>query len=1112
MARRRVAGVISQAWARNLGWALSPEGRVSGLAHLGQNRLSGGRYPQSHPNMPVADLLKTYASRIRELRRANADVPETGLAPAFQDLLQGLIPLLPIALRLTVVPEFRNPGVGRPDIALVRQGAPPRAFVELKAPNKTADPTRWRAQDERQYLRFRELPCWATCNFIEFRLFFRGEEQGSAGVVPDECLRPDRKDSRADRAIDAHDASLFLRLVEQLCAAAGTEPVAIDPEQLATYMAHSARLVRGIVRDRLAELHDHRVGRAALLQVREEFRDVLYAHPEAGGYDPRDFDALFSAAFAQTLAFGLLLVREGTRAPVGPDAWRHMPDEHPLMATALRVLSQDEVRHDIGIGFDVMCDTVNSFAIEILRVGPDGGDPILYFYEDFLRTFDPDQRERFGVYYTPIEVVQYMVSALDRALRDSLRTEGLRDPNVTILDPAVGTGTFLLGVAQRVRDQELRAGEGMAALALRNLAYRMFGFELLVGPYAVAHYRLHHSLQSSRGGRQTEVAHLPRLGIYLTDTLAEPGAAAPAGPLGFVSEGIADERHEANRIKSQQPILAIIGNPPYRRLEEGENRTLVGDWMDELWDDLKEPVRNAGHGNQLNTFPELSIAFWRWAMWKLFEAEHAPRRGVVAFITNRKFLTGWPYAGLRQMLRQRFDRIEIFDLRGDVRRGERAGVDADQGVFNIQVGTAITLAIADGSKIEGQVAEIAYSDSWAERLFSRRAKCDRLVRQASTGTMPNSIAVERDLLDDMRPRPFQGDAFLGLNLCFNFSRSGLQTKRDALVYSPSPIELSNRIRLFLFCEVHEAEQMFHDTRDRQWNGARAVPFDARYLTYVGYRPLDRRYLYNHRAYGDFLRPDLQDVWGQENVTLYALPSGTAAGPAVWCHGLMPDYHAFRGSYGGYAFPLYDRRPSINAANIAHPLIEGLSSAYGEAVTPEDTFDAMLCLLSATSYTLRFAEDLEDAFPHVAFPARHAVFREAARIGLQIRAVETFARKPRGLERREFVRLETQPRGNVAITEAIGESLELCADGSGRITGLSQRIWYFSVSGYRLLRRWLEAREGMPADLSFVRELRDICGRIDELIDLFAQADTVLDAALRESLSREALNLGARQPG
>jgi predicted helicase len=311
---------------------------------------------------------------------------------------------------------------------------------------------------------------------------------------------------------------------------------------------------------------------------------------------------------------------------------------------------------------------------------------------------------------------------------------------VTILDPATGTGTFLLGIAERIREQEGEAGEGMAALALQDLASRMFGFELLVGPYAVAHYRLHHALRSSRAnGEGGEPLELPRLGVYLADTLAEPGAAAAIGPLGFVSEGIADERREANRIKSEQPILAIIGNPPYRRLEEGENRTLVGNWMDAIWDDLKSPVREAGHGNQLNTFPELSVAFWRWAIWKLFEAENAPRRGVVAFISNRKYMTGWPYAGLRKMMRERFDRIEIIDLRGDVRRGGRAGVVDDEGVFNIMVGTAITLAVADGSKAEGELAQVLYHDSWTEELFARQAKLDWLDEGAETGTRPNPV-------------------------------------------------------------------------------------------------------------------------------------------------------------------------------------------------------------------------------------------------------------------------------------------------------------------------------------------------------------------------------------
>jgi hypothetical protein len=1002
------------------------------------------------------------------------------------------------------MPEYRSAGVGRPDIALMRTGAPARAFVELKAPMKRADPTAWRGQDQKQFERFRELSCWSTCNFFDFRLLSRSEETGQALVVPERTLRPDQDDARADRAIADHDPSAFLDLLGRLAAGAGEAPSPENAEELATLLAHSARLVRGIVRDRLAELRRDGVQRHALLEVRQEFRDVLYSHPEAAGYSAADFDELFSAAFAQTLAFGLLLVREGTGRAVGADAWQHMPAEHPLMRTALRVLSLEEIVRDVGIGFTVICDTVNSFAPELLAAPPNQRDPILYFYEDFLQTFDPAARRSYGVYYTPVEVVQYMVGALDRALRDNLATQGLRDPNVTILDPAAGTGTFLLGIAERVRSQA--QNEAMAGLALQDLARRMYGFELLVGPYAVAHYRLHHALRRPRTGTQQEAEQsaMPRLGVYLTDTLAAPGAAAHAGPLGFVAEGIENERHEANRIKAEQAILAIIGNPPYRRLEEGENRTLVGDWLDELWDDLKEPVRNAGQGGLLNTFPELSVAFWRWAIWKLFEAENAPQRGVVAFISNRKYLTGWPYAGLRKSMREHFDRIEVIDLRGDVRTGERAGIDADQGVFNIMVGTAITLAIADGSRGEGEQATVHYYDCWSDGLFERRAKFDWLVGQTEAGFPSNAVAVRRALLDDMRPKPFLNGDLVSLSECFAFRRSGIQTKRDHFVYSPIRDALIRRLSEFRQLSDNAASEAFAPTTARPWSAARAQPIAEGLIRRVAYRPFDLRWLYNHPSFIDRPRPELQEVWGSNNICLYAMPSGTGAGPAVWCHGLIPDYHAFRGR-GGYAFALYDGRPTVDATNISNELLSSLTIAYGEQVESVDVFDVILCLLSAASYTVRFAEDLEDVFPHVPFPAQHNAFLDAVRLGREIRAVETFERQPAGEYRRPgFVRLETQPGEALGAVEFVDGTITLCADGSGRIGGLPESVWIFSVSGYRVLPRWLDGRAGLPIDINFINELRDICGRIAELIDLFAQADTVLEATLRETLTREAL--------
>ena len=488
------------------------------------------------------------------------------MAPSFKNLIDDLLPTLPTGSGLITIPEYSKPTIGRPDIALVRAGELPRAFIELKAPDKHLDPKRWRdGHDKKQFVRFGELPVWTLTNFGAIRFFRRDEGGMEVRVVPPLALDPTASDTKADAAIDAHDASAFLEILSQLAQAQPPSPS--NAAELAEYLAHAARLVRASVVEQLAQLDASKSKTAPLIAVREEFRNVLYAHPEAGGYRG-EFNTLFSAAFAQVLAFGLLLVREATNLPVDRDAWRHMPDEHPLLKTALRVLSEDEIVEQIQLGFDIMFDTVNGFDPKILAQKPGKGDPILYFYEDFLTTFDADAKQRYGVYYTLIEVVRYMVGALDRALKDNLGTQGLVDPDVTILDPATGTGTFLLGIAERVREQvEKTDGPSAVQPALSQLAERMFAFELLIGPYAVAHYRLHHALTETPKPGAPPSPPLPRLGIYLADTLAEAGTATPLGRLGYVAEKIKDERREADRIKSEQGILAIIGNPPYWRFQ-----------------------------------------------------------------------------------------------------------------------------------------------------------------------------------------------------------------------------------------------------------------------------------------------------------------------------------------------------------------------------------------------------------------------------------------------------------------------------------------------------------------------------------------------------------------
>ena len=498
-------------------------------------------------------------------------------------------------------------------------------------------------------------------------------------------------------------------------------PAPKNAEAIAQVLAHAARLVREVVAAQCVEgLH------GLLADVRAEFNETLFARAEAGGYDQSGSDGLFASAFAQTLIFGLLLAREASHgAEVGAQAYQMLPaGTYPLLRGTLRALTLDEVRAMLEVAFDLALDAANSVVPDMLK--PTGGrDPLLYLYEDFLRVFDPEAAVKYGVYYTPPEVVRFIVAEADRALRNGLGTDGLLDPNVQLLDPACGTGTFLIGAAGAVAaSAAARFGEGAVPTEISAFGQRTNGFELLVGPYTVAHYRMLREIDGHGGTAE----HLP---IFLADTLAPPaGAAGVATHLAFMGAPMVAERQAADAVKQAAPILAIIGNPPYRRLRRGEVERLVGADMAQRWRDLTQPVRDAGFGRALNAFPDLYIAFYRWALWRLFEAAGAQGRGVLAFITNRGFLAGRGFGGLRRMLRRRFDVIRVLDLRGDSQGTRPATVAQDENVFNVQVGVCVLVAFAGGTKPADAEAEVTYADAWETGAFSRAEKLRLLTATA----------------------------------------------------------------------------------------------------------------------------------------------------------------------------------------------------------------------------------------------------------------------------------------------------------------------------------------------------------------------------------------------
>lgn len=561
----------------------------------------------------------------------------------------------------------------------------------------------------------------------------------------------------------------------------------------------------------------------------------------------------------------------------------------------------------------------------------------------------------------------------------------------------------------------------------------------------------------------------------------------------------------------------ILGNPPYKRLRAGEVNRLVGADMNARWEDLKRPVREAGFGRSLNAFPDLYIAFYRWALWRLFEAEGALGRGVLGFITNRGFLAGRGFGGLRRMLRERFDRIRIIDLRGDSSGTRPATVLHDENVFNIKVGVGILIAYATGEGQEGAEAEVRYADVWAEGAFTRQEKLELARAAAADPTLLHDRLVEGTGMDRLKPFGFSGTDWPSIAELFTFRSNGIVTYRDRFAYATTREALQARIRNWLALPVEQARAEFVDSAMNKVGPALRVEFNDNAIEEISYRPFDVRWLYNLPQYVDRPRPELRGTWGGQNIALFAPEDGTGAGPAVWCHGLVPDQHAFRGSYGGWIFPLRNHAGEGIGHYLTPSLIPGLSAAYGFQVEPQQVFDAVLALLSATSYTTRHAHDLEDDFPHVPFPADPEVFREAVRIGARLRALQTFAERPaEDFRRARLVGQASGPVLDVPTPQRAfagdGEAghVALLSDRSLRIANVSERAWQFSISGYQALYRWLRARNGDEITAVLQRNILDTVGRIDESLHLFDEADRVLAQAAEASLTRAQVGLPPRE--
>lgn len=1048
--------------------------------------------------------------------------PEDQLRAPFELLLSRLAVLsgfkaaTVVAVGETSLSEIRT----RPDYAVTVHGAL-AGFVELKAPGKGADPRRFKgAHDKAQWTKLSSLPNLIFCDGNSFSLWRNGE--------------PAHPFVRLDGDIDSSGDQLQpgKGLVELFELFLRWEP---KPPSNAKDLAEvSARLCR-LLRDEVTEALGRKVD--ALTLLASDWRGLLFPHAT---------DKQFADGYAQAVTFGLLMAR-ARGITIGNDLHKvaeELKDSASLIGAALQLLTDSkETREELKTALQTLERVLD--AVNWAKISKGKADAWLYFYEDFLHTYDNDLRKATGSYYTPPQVVTAMVSLVDQALRGPgfELPRGLSTESVMVADPATGTGTYLLGVLRHLSQQvENDEGAGAVPGAVETALRRLIAFELQLGPFAVAQLRVLAEVQALTGAPPKHAPHM-----YVTDTLGNPDDDGGAFP-GFTA-AIGRQRKAANRVKREQPITVVIGNPPYKDKAKGLGGWVEGDKRTKgayaPLDDW-QPPKAWGLGVHAKHLRNLYIYFWRWAARKVFEEVPGQQpgggSGIVAFITAAGFLSGPGFERMRQSLRRSCHQIWVIDCSPEGHQPE------------------VSTRIFQGVQ---QPICIVMATRWRETCGAEKPVAQVRWRALPAGHRDHKLeALQRLRLDapgwqdcPMGERaPFLPVAagawadFVPLEKFFIYDGSGVQAKR-VWVVAPDADSLKRRFARLVAAPATEKEALFHPTlrsgkpADRHIRSvlSEGLPGFASPLTTLadetgGCLPPVR---YAYRSFNrQWIIPDIR-VITQPNAALWRSStsaqvymtglsrSAPSSGPAITLCATPPDLDHYKGSFGGRVFPLWTDAQA-SKANLDASVLAQLQTQLGLPVPPEDLFAYIAGIAAHPGYIQRFAKDLATPGLRIPLTADAALFAEAMELGQRVIWLHTFGerfadaiqQRPAGAPRMPDGYRPQVPASGAIPNTSVGMPDVMTYDpvlqrlnvGQGYIEPVPKAVWDYEVSGKQVLVHWFSYRRKTrerpqigdrrpPSPLGdiqpdhwlpeYTTELLNVLNVLGLLVELEPQADDLL---------------------
>jgi predicted helicase len=968
-----------------------------------------------------------------------------------------------------VVNEPRRSEYGAPDFVFLK-GKITIAYAEAKDIGVSLDEIE-KGEQMSRYYGYSDL---ILTDYLEFRFFRNGQkycEPVKIGEVKDGIIRPLE-----------NNFSLAEETIRDFTQGA-KEPIH-SGEHLAKIMGGKARRIRDNVRHFLAIKSDKN---AELIRVYETVKKLLVHDLTADS---------FADMYAQTLVYGLFIARYNDETPENFSR-REARDLVPISIPFLRHFFD----HIVGPDFDERLENIVNELCEVFSLVDvkelmkqyfkndlwgqthSGPDPVIHFYEDFLHEYDSALRKKIGAYYTPLPVVWFIIRSVDYLLEKEFGlAAGLADTaklangvhRVQILDPAVGTGTFISKIIRIIYERLLKGGQKgrWPAYVHHDLLPRLHGFELMMAPYTIAHLKLSLAFKETGFG----IFHR-RLGIYLTNSLEE-SAIQESLFTGFgFAQSIADESKEAAVIKNKTPIMVIVGNPPYSVSSSNK-----GEWIQNLIKDYK-----TGLGERKINLDDDYIKFIRFA-------EHfieKNKSGIVAMITNNSYLDGITHRQMRYHLLETFDDIYILNLHGDAKKKETAPDGGkDENVFNIMQGVAISIFVRRASKKKG-LGEVHYADIYGKREFKfkflNESKLPTIKWKKLDYTKPYYFFVPKDFEAEEEYR--KG---FGVNELFVNYNSGIQTKNDDLTINLTKSEINKIVEDFLNSSLLELKQKYNVDDSMVWKASEAQA-DLKKSDYVVssilYRPFDIRYTaITPRSSGFLARPRIKTSKHMlsENCALLfsrSIPEQLEFSEIFLCNN-PADLHAAAGQT--YCGPLYlYLDDGSRVANFKKEIVAEIEKIVGK-VEPENIFDYIYAVLHSPSYREKYKEFLKIDFPRVPYPKDKKQFFTLAKLGEELRklhllessAVEKF--------------ITTYPVGGTNIVEKViynGDKVYINKE--QYFGGVPEAVWNFYIGGYQPAQKWLKdrkSRELTNADIEHyqkivvaLKETGRVMGEIEKVI-------------------------------